>query len=118
MVRVADYVEAGLKTLEVVDKLENELDLGFDPAIHYYEADVDDDDEANDNNTVTIKATAAEAEGVITATLNGVAVSDPNWVTGATLTLSAGPNIVILTVTTANLVEQYVLVINHTAITG
>lgn len=118
VVRVADYVEAGLKSLEVVDKLENKLALGFDPAIHYYEADVDDNEAANDNNAITIKATAAEAEGIITATLNGSAVTTPDFDAGETLTLSAGPNIVILTVTTANLVEQYVLVVNHTAITG
>lgn len=116
VVRVADYVEAGLKTLEVVDELGNELALGFDPAIHYYEADVDDDEEANDNNAITIKAAAAETEAVITATLNGEPVSNPDWTTGTTLTLAAGANIVIITVTTANLVEQYVLVINHVAI--
>lgn len=116
VVRVADYVEAGLASIEVVDELENEIDLSFDPAIHYYEATVDDAKAANDNNQIVIKAAAAESEGVITATLNGDAVSDPNWVTGATLTLAAGANIIILTVTTANLVEQYVLVVNHTAI--
>lgn len=116
VVRVADYIDAGLKTLSAVDEKTNVLLAGFDPAIHYYEEDVDDVENANDNNTVIITAAAAEAEGVITATLNGVAVTTPDFVGGETLTLTAGPNIVIITVTTANLVEQYVLVINHTAI--
>lgn len=116
IVRVADYVDAKLSGIEMIDELTADVDLGmFDENVHYYTAAIEDSEAAGDNNVVTLEVTANDENAVIAVEQDGTPVAaeaDGSY----EITLAAGPNVIVITSAVGAVVETYVIVANYTPI--
>lgn len=102
IVRTTPFTDATLASLKISNGAV-EISPAFNSEVRYYTATT-----ANATNAITV--TAKDGEAAITAKLNGVTANLAN-----PLTWVAGQNVVVITVTNGNQVENYVLVVTHTA---
>lgn len=114
IVRVADYVDARLKSIAVTDELTTAVNIGvFNENIHAYSAAIADDKAAGDNNVASLTVTANDPNAVIVVKNGANAVTAAN--DAYALTLTAGANVITITSTVgATEQEAYVLVITYT----
>lgn len=112
VIRVSDYVDARLASVELEDEQEDAIDLSFDKNLHYYTAAISDTSSAGDNNEVTLVVSARDNNATIAVELNGTSESpsDEKY----ELTLTAGQNLVVITSTVGAVIESYVIVITYT----
>lgn len=116
IVRVADYVDARLKSIAITDELTADVDIGvFNENIHAYSAAIADSESAGDNNVASMTVEAKDPNAVIVVKngANVVAASEGAYA----LTLTAGANVITITSTVgATEQEAYVVVLNYTPI--
>lgn len=116
IVRVADYVDARLDTLEIEDELTAAVNIGvFNENIHAYSGAVADDEVAGDNNVASMTLTTKDPNAVVVVKNGANVVVEAN--DAYALTLTAGANVITIT-STVDSVEQeaYVIVLNYTPI--
>ena len=115
VIRVSDYVDARLASVELKDEQGDAIDLSFDKNLHYYTAAISDDSSAGDNNKATLVVSARDNNATIAVELNGtpVSLSEGKY----ELTLTAGQNLVVITSTVGAVIESYVIVITYTPTT-
>jgi len=114
VIRVSDYVDARLASVELKNEKEDVIDLSFDKNLHYYTAAISDASETGDNNEATLVVSARDNNASIAVKLNDTPVDPTNGVYG--LTLIPGQNLVVITSTVGAVTESYVIVITYTAI--
>lgn len=114
IVRVADYVDARLKSVAITDELTADVNIGvFNENVHAYSGAVADKAVAGDNNVASMVIEANDPNAVI------VVKNGANVVTAANdayaLTLAAGANVITITSTVgATEQEAYVVVLTYT----
>lgn len=116
IVRVADYVDARLKSIAVTDELTAAVNIGvFNENIHAYSGAVADAEAAGDNNVASMAVEANDSNAVIVVKNGANVVQAAN--NAYALTLTAGANVITITSTVgATEQEAYVLVLTYTPI--
>ena len=112
VIRVSDYVDARLASVELKDKQGDAIGLSFDKNLHYYTAAISDASSAGDNDKATLVVSARDNNATIVVELNGTPVSPTDG--EYELTLTAGQNLVVITSTVGAVIESYVIVITYT----
>ena len=116
IVRVADYVDARLGSIEIEDEQEEAVNIGqFSENIHYYTASVADAESAGDNNQITLTVTPNDENATIVVKAGSSTITPSNGV--YTITLTAGQNVIVITSSVEGVTEAYVVVITYTPIT-
>jgi hypothetical protein len=114
IVRVSDYVDARVSSITLTDEKTNAVDIGtVSENIHYYSGSVADVETAGDNNAAVLDVTPNDSTATVTVKLNGTGVAAEADGTFE-LTLTAGQNVVVITVAIDGVSEAYVVVIDYT----
>lgn len=116
IVRVADYVDARLKSIAITDELTAAVNIGvFNENIHAYSAAIADKTVAGDNNVASMVVEAKDPNAVIVVKNGANVVNEAN--DAYALTLAAGANVITITSTVgATEQEAYVVVLTYTPI--
>lgn len=116
IVRVAGYVDAKVANIEITDENSNAVDIGVvNGDIHYYTGSVADAATTGDNNAAVLDVTPNDSTATVTVKLNGTGVTAKANGTFE-LTLTAGQNVVVITVAIDGVSEAYVIVIDYTPV--
>lgn len=116
IVRVSDYVDARVSGITLTDENSNAVDIGtVSENIHYYTGSVADVEASGDNNAAVLDVTPNDSTATVTVKLNGTGVTAEADGTFE-LTLTAGQNVVVITVAIGGVSEAYVVVIDYTPI--
>lgn len=116
IVRVSDYVDARVAGITLTDEKTKAVNIGtVSENIHYYAGAVADVSTTGDNDTAVLAVTAKDTNAVVSVKLNGVTVEAEQDGTFE-LTLTAGQNVVVITVAIDGVSEAYVVVIDYTPI--
>lgn len=116
IVRVSDYVDARVSGITLTDKKSNAVDIGtVSENIHYYTGSVADVETSDDNNAAVLDVTPNDSTATVTVKLNGTEVTAEDDGTFE-LTLTAGQNVVVITVAIDGVSEAYVVVIDYAPI--
>ena len=126
IVRVSDYdvenagdnnaVDARVSGITLTDENTNAVDIGtVSENIHYYSGSVADVENSGDNNAAVLDVTPNDSTATVTVKLNGTGVTAETDGT-FNLTLTAGQNVVVITVAIGGVSEAYVIVIDYTPV--
>lgn len=114
IVRVSDYVDARVSGITLTDEKTKTVNIGtVSENIHYYSGSVTDVETAGDNNAAVLDVTPNDSTATVTVKLNGTGVTAEADGTFK-LTLTAGQNVVVITVAIDGVSEAYVVVIDYT----
>lgn len=109
-----NYVDARVSGITLTDKKSNAVDIGtVSQYIHYYTGSVADAETSGDNDAAVLDVTPNDSTATVAVKLNGTGVTAEADGTFE-LTLTAGQNVVVITVAIDGVSEAYVVVIDYT----